>query len=237
MKKINATTKTFGIPPQVAAAYPVMNYVPSGLNPDAKIIWRKVISNTALYNSLRKQSVALAWNTLLNTFVQACEKENINPLKARDDSINDNVRRMLLNRRARVRKYIDDLGVFQICKIVPRSIYHTYTFKKNGCILLRAYIGLEHGDDVTFLKVLKQQGKMFATGSSYQHLLLNNLIIGVEKVTRARAMFFWEVEIRTPYYIPAGKNKLQKERYLDRQFFFPMTRGLRYETLRRRVQF
>lgn len=230
-----------GISPAMSERMPLRSYTPPKINPEARPYWHQALADDKVRETIERKTPKEAWFALIQQFYILCEDADILPLYSRDDGINDAVRRMLMNRRHKLRIYIDRANLFESTRIIPMSQKHTWKFLKNGNLLLTAQIGLEHDGLAAIRKrVQSRTAKMFwnALDNSWSFAVTPDLKVFVKGITRNRMVLMYQLEIRMPYYIPEDNRLLRdKKDYLDKEFFYPMTRGIRFTNVKRRIQF
>ena len=230
-----------GVSPAVSQRKPMRGYVPPKINPEAKQLWHSCFLDEELMVKMERLSALEAWFALLQHFYVLCEEEGIKPVQVKDSSINDAVRRMCMHRRHALRVYLNRAQLFVNTKIVPMGWKHRWRFLPNGNLLLTAEIRLEH-DGVPKVRgrVQGRFAKMFwnSFSTAWSYAILPNLKVAVKGITRSRFTLCWQLEIRAPFYIPENIVRARdKKDFLDKEFFNPMVRGIRFDNVKRRIKF
>ena len=226
-----------GVSPSMAERHPMRGYVPSKINQRARHLWQMALASDEVRKAIEEKTPVESWYTLITRYYVLCEENDIVPLGSRDDLINDSVRRMCMNRRQALRIYMRRAGLFENTKVITPSIKHVWKFLPNGNLMLTASVTLQHdGVENLRTRVQSRTAKMFwnSRGNHWSFAVLPNLRVFVKNITRSRFTLSWQLLIRAPYYIPEDVRLVKdKKNYLDKEFFLPMVRGIRFENVRR----
>lgn len=232
-----------GIPKSMLDRRPQELYYPDSFNPQARTIWLQMFNDLIFQDDMKEMlSYADAWLLAVTTFMDQCHTDGLDPFKSRKDpSVNNAVRNVMMRRRNELRAYVDRSRLLtQITPVVP-SAQHTYEWLSNGNVRLKASLQfqVEGGKDALIAFVKSTALKMLPDGhGGYSRNLLSNLTVGVERLSGKKGWLYYTMEIKQPYHVPESKQTKQaKHDWFDKEFFNPMIRGLRFDTLRRRVKF
>lgn len=231
-----------GVSSIVQDRYPSDLYYPSGFNPEARVHWMQMFSSPLFAKDMSDHPYSKdAWTFAVQYFMNICHNEGINPFRSRgklDQRVNDDVRTMLFNRRLRLKTYLDHSRLFTVVKVLPITARHGYKELSTGNLQVTASIQFEMENGEALAAYLTSHMRMIRDGQGFRRNLLTNLNVVVNNIRLKRATLNYILEIRPPYFVPdAKKSKQERHDYFDRQFFHPMIRGFRFNTLQRRIKF
>lgn len=234
-----------GIPDSIQRARPQELYFPGCFNqaPEARTVWLQMFNDRIFQDDIKEiLDNREAWLFAVRSFMDQCNKESIDPFKSRKDpTINNAVRTIMARRRHDLRVYIDRSKLFTKVTVEATTAKRAYEWLSNGNVRLKVSVQFEvDGGREALIPYLKSTHmKMLADGrGGFTRNLMKNLTVGVERITSKKAVLYYTMEIAQPYHVPDSKqNKRDKVEWFDKEFFNPMIRGQRFDTLRRRVKF
>lgn len=232
-----------GIPESMTDRKPQELYYPGSFNPAARSVWLGMFGDLIFQDDMKEiLNTRDAWLFAIRSFMDQCHTDGVDPFKSRKDpSVNNNVRNVMQRRRNELRGYIDRSRLFT--KVVPdvTSARHVYDWLSNGNVRLKVSLQfqVEGGKDALIGFVKSTAMKMLPDGSGgFSRNLLSNLTVGVERLSGKKGWLYYTMEIRQPYHVPDSKQTKQaKHDWFDKEFFNPMVRGIRFDSIRRRVKF
>lgn len=232
-----------GIPASMLSRRPQELYYPESFNPDGRTIWLGMFNDLIFQDDMKQLLDSRdAWLFAVKSFMDQCHKEDVDPFKSRKDpTVNNYVRSTMMRRRNELRAYIDRSKLLTKIEVDPMTARHTYDWLSNGNVVLKATLQfkVEGGKDALIAFVKSTAMKMLSDGAGgYSRNLLFNLTVGVERLSGKKGWLYYTMEIKQPYHVPDSKQTKQaKHDWFDKEFFNPMIRGVRFDTLRRRVKF
>lgn len=232
-----------GIPTSMQNRKPQELYYPDSFNPAARTVWLQMFNDNIFQDDMKLiLDSHEGWLFAVRSFMDQCGREDIDPFKSRKDpSVNNHVRNIMMRRRNELRAYLDRSKFFTKVRIESPAAVRTYTWLSNGNVRLKVALQFkaEGGKDAVVAVARSTLMKMLPDGSGgYSRNLLSNLTVGINRLSGTKGWLYYTMEIAQPYHVPDSKQTLRdKQEWFDKEFFNPMVRGLRFDTLRRRVKF
>ena len=239
-KDYNVNLTALGLTESLQARRPSELYFPAAFNPQARTEWLALFEDELFQQDLKAaRDNGEAWFLTVTSFMDTCAREGIDPFKPKDSNLNQGVRNMLFNRRIRLQRYIDRSRLFQGVKLIPNTAKHDFRILPNGNLIIQASVVGEHKDKAaleTFIRNAPMR-MLRTTDNRFSRNLLKNLTFYVSKITSRRATFSYTLEVRPPFYLPPDLKKAQYHDYFDKEFFFPLVRGFRFNDVPVRIKF
>lgn len=231
------------ISPSFLARKPHELYFPDGgLNSLARPVWVRLFHDPLFLSDLNAiTDPAEAWTLTLQSFMDKCFKDGIDPFKSKNDpTVNNYVRECLYRRRFLLKSYLEVGRLFDYVELIPTTVKHRYYFMSTGNVRLEFSAKLRFKgktkEDVE--KLLKSAPlSMLRTATGFGKNLQMDLNVSVTKLTSAGCTLSHTIEIRKPFFMPSDLQKVRRHEFLDKEFMLPMIRGCRLVGVPYRVKF
>lgn len=241
---------SFGVSTSFQSRPPSPLLYPSGLNPEANGLWKELFQDEVFQSKMQGLSPGEQWVVTIESFLSYCRREGIDSFKPTNpDQVNNTVRSVLFTRRYTLVRYVNRIRLFGFVRVVRQSERHKYLWLPTGTVRLIASVMFrfpdgrgedDNGDGRDKLAALAKTRTvhMMRTGTGeYIRNLTPVLSVGFVEMKRKTARLQYMMDIRPPFYVPPNLSLQARHEWMDKQFFFPLIRGQRFENVPLRLKF